>query len=673
MSFPATDSNATTALQPSLKLSDRVGYVLIMLATGFAAFFVLQSQPLQSANDRSRWCTVWSLVERGTYQIDEIDKVPQWSTIDKVRHRQNDNQPWHFYSSKPPLLSTMVAGLYWLERNTFGYGLVSDGPLVSRCLLLIINVIPWCLALIAFRGSIKLLGINGLPQWLILVAAGWGSMLSPFLTTLNNHTPAAICLVFCLSAIVRLSVNQQKRLTDFATVGLTAALVVCFELPAALFGVISFLFVVFIDWKKTVRAYVPAAIIPLAAFFITNWICTGGIKPFYAYYGTEKYVYVHEGVPSYWANPQGIDANTESPVVYLFHCVIGHHGVLSITPVFLLTLVGWLLVFLKRIRRKGGGSKDSGIRSVEEETMLLVVAMGSMLSAAILAFYLSRTQNYNYGGNSAALRWMLWLTPFWWYGMIVPVKALSRSKTGVVLTGLLLSMSVYSSVYSIQRPWQPGWIYQRMANAGLIDYRTKTPPFDPPRYSILGSIPESTIGEWESSSGDGNRSVRIESFQQVMIDQQIVIPLQIEVVSNGAKKTASVVVRMEQFRKGLNIRTWLRSSLPNQQVLLGSPDRWVWDLLRGLPVSRAYNAETPRFLKYTRSSGQKWALRCDRGAARVQAMDPDTGPYWQRCDVYYSGEVPFGVAAWFISTTGQGLQETGNVRAESWVARKLPE
>src|SRR4051812_39597448 len=63
--------------------------------------------PMLSANDRSRWCTVWSLAERGTFQIDEIIRYPGWSTIDMVRQQE------HFYSSKPPLLPVCVAGLYW--------------------------------------------------------------------------------------------------------------------------------------------------------------------------------------------------------------------------------------------------------------------------------------------------------------------------------------------------------------------------------------------------------------------------------------------------------------------------------------------------------------------------------------------------------------------------------
>ena len=183
---------------------DSVGTAIIVAASCFVVYAVLQAEPLQSANDRSRWCTIWSLVERGTYQIDEIDSVARWSTIDKVRHRENDQGPYHFYSSKPPLFPTMVAGLYWFEKQTLGYTLLKDTATVTRLILLLVNALPMLLALFALRRSLQLIEVSDTTRWLLLVTAGFGSMLNPFLTTLNNHTPAAVCLLFSLTAIIRL-------------------------------------------------------------------------------------------------------------------------------------------------------------------------------------------------------------------------------------------------------------------------------------------------------------------------------------------------------------------------------------------------------------------------------------------------------------------------------------
>ncbi|MDG1894997.1 MAG: hypothetical protein P8J37_08815 [Fuerstiella sp.] len=655
--------------------TDKVSLVLILSAIAVALVAVLNSTPLQSANDRSRWCTVWSLVERGTYRIDEIDAVPQWSTIDKVRHRTSPDKPWHFYSSKPPLFPTVVAGLYWIERQTLGYDLREHTTFVTRLLLILVNVLPFLAALLSLRQSLRHTGIADCARWFILIAAGFGSMLNPFLTTLNNHTPAAVCVMFCLAAMVRIRSANTPASGDFAIVGLTAALTCCLELPAALFGLLTFMLLVKVDWKTTARFYVPAAIIPLAAFFITNWICTGGIKPFYAYYGTEKYVYVHEGVPSYWSHPQGIDANNESPGVYLFHCVLGHHGILAMTPVFLLTGVGWLL----------------GPFTDRRAALRVIWSLGAGLSFVILCFYLSRTQNYNYGGNSSALRWMLWLTPFWWYGMIPAVERFSRNRSGMLLCVALLAPSIYSPAYSLTTPWKPGWVYQRMEHAGWINYRTTTPPFDPPRYSILGDLPTESGASSQWKNGD--RRISLEVVFHVKLSDQPAIILKL---SRGLGRSIAgdpgqgietaetprvLVVLPNAKNAGKDISHWLRewkTSLPADvgvlrdvsSASLSQPAQEIVQLLRGLPGPRPYNAESPRYFRYIRRSGEKWALRCQRGASRVAFDDPEHGRCWQRCDVLYCDELPFGVAQWRITVVKSSTNTV--LRSENWTCTTLP-
>ena len=116
--------------------------LLITVACGQSLAAIMNSAPLQSANDRSRWCTVWSLVEEGTYQIDTINERPGWSSIDKVRHQD------HFYSSKPPLFPTMVAGIYWFIKTTTGLNLDRNLHDVAHLILIAVNLIPMLMALL---------------------------------------------------------------------------------------------------------------------------------------------------------------------------------------------------------------------------------------------------------------------------------------------------------------------------------------------------------------------------------------------------------------------------------------------------------------------------------------------------------------------------------------------
>ena len=53
--------------------------------------------PFLSANDRSRWCNVASLLDYGTYEIDRVIKRKGWDSIDKVSHYGRDGKQ-HFYS-----------------------------------------------------------------------------------------------------------------------------------------------------------------------------------------------------------------------------------------------------------------------------------------------------------------------------------------------------------------------------------------------------------------------------------------------------------------------------------------------------------------------------------------------------------------------------------------------
>ena len=92
-----------------------------------------------SANDRSRWATVASLVERGTYEIDQQISITNpihrnrrpWNSIDKVKHLGKDGKQ-HFYSSKPPLLATVVAAIYWAVYQVTGMTLTQQPLYVPR-------------------------------------------------------------------------------------------------------------------------------------------------------------------------------------------------------------------------------------------------------------------------------------------------------------------------------------------------------------------------------------------------------------------------------------------------------------------------------------------------------------------------------------------------------------
>ena len=651
MTEPATSECAPKHCPRSITV---VEHILILAATGLIFAAILRAPPLQSANDRSRWATVWSLVERGTFQIDEIDRYARWSTIDKVRYRSNETESWHFYSSKPPLLSVIVAGLYAIERWTLGHGLFHETQFVTRLLLLIVNGLPFWLVLLALSRCLIVLGASLPARLFVVAAAGFASMLNPYLTTLNNHTPAAACAMFAVMAAVELLTRRQQDFSassleklsgrPFVNLGLFAALTCCFELPAALMGMLAFVLAAAIDRRKTLTHFLPAAVVPLAAFFVTNWLATGGIKPFYASYGSETYIYEHNGIPSYWTNPRDLDANQESTAVYLFHCVLGHHGLLSLTPVLWLSICGWCFM--------GCRKADTARRGI--------ILTGAFLSTVTLGFYLTRTQNYNYGGNSVGLRWMLWLSPFWWIAMAPAVEKL-KSRSSRTLAGLLLLASVISVSWSLHSPWRPSWLYDQMQSYGWIQYRTPPEPFAAPRSSVFGSMPSATgtMMQWKSSDGE---LLTIEVSDEQPIEGVLRYDITLgdssaelfgfeldlaawtergEVVARGPRSTAV---------KGFE---WLASGFPDA----GSSQREQ-------VIRRVFNPAGLLWVPSVSDPARAW--KTERAATRVVAEDPVFGECNYRCDVLYCDQLPFGVLQWKLQTS---LNSTGEViKTKTWIA-----
>ncbi len=647
MAIPSAD---TSEAQRSSTWAETL---LILLMTAMAAIAVLQAEPLQSANDRSRWATVWSLVERNTWYIDEIDQSPRWTTIDKVRTRDEASDTWHFYSSKPPFLSVLVAGLYALQKVTLGYGMFSNTEFVSRLLLLFVNVLPFCLALFSLRGTLRLLGASTIARMFILLAAGPGSISTPYLTTLNNHTPAVACVVLAISAAVRLLMQRAGR--DFALLGFFAAMTTCFELPAAQLGLASFLLAVVLCRRQTLRFYVPAAALPLVFFFVTNWMATGSLKPFYATYGTETYVYTHNGIPSYWSDPRDLDANTESTGVYLFHCLLGHHGLFSLTPILLLSLP-W--PFLLRRRLASTTVADSTADPQQQQRALKVMLLaGTAMSLITLGFYLSRTQNYNYGGNSVGLRWMLWLSPFWWLAMIPVLQRPGRFVLAVAL--LLLMISTGTVQWSMTTPWRPSWLYAQMEARGWITYRTPRLPFEPPRLSVFSG--QRTAGEtatFVSSRGDRVR------FEVRAAESGSTVVYVTEAVLSGQQLIPSTDLDAFPLNNpGQPLRGKSEIVLTDAQQVL---DATIRSMFGQAPSIRPYANAGPIYTPSRDDPETAW--KTVRAARRTQLEHPVLGNVIERVDVRYCDELPLGVLKWQLTITAANGVDI--LHAETWQAER---
>ena len=150
----------------------------------------------------------------------------------------------------------------------------------------------------------------------------------------------------------------------------------------------------------------------------------------------------------------GVDRGERSRLVYATHTLVGHHGVFSLTPIWILSVIGCLVL------TRG---TDRGWR--------LLGALVLALTIVCLAFYISRPLfDRNYGGVSCGFRWMFWLIPLWLLGLVPAVNSLMRSTWGVVLALCLLAVSVFSATYAAWNPWSHPWLFHLGTAAGWWQY-----------------------------------------------------------------------------------------------------------------------------------------------------------------------------------------------------------
>ena len=415
-------------------------------------------RPCLSANDRSRWLAIRALVEQGTYAIEGVHDRQRWNTIDMVQHRGRDGE-LHLYSSKPPLLITLLAGQYWLIHQATGMTLEENTYTIVRLMLITTNILPMVLMFTLLTHIVERFGTSDWGRLFTVAAGTLGTFLTTFAVVLNNHIVGAVSATVALYAFLRIWCDGDHRLRYYLLAGCAAAFTAANELPALAFFALIALALFSRNRGAWLVGFAPAAAMVIVAFFATNYIAHNSLRPPYMHRSEDpadnwyRYTYTVDGVEneSYWQNRQGIDRGEPSRADYALHVLVGHHGIFSLSPIWLLSMVGiamWLW----------GGT-------TEQRQIALGVAL---LTAICLVFFIVQREqpDRNYGGMTSGFRWMFWFAPLWLTTMLPAADRLGRSPFGRALALSLLAMSVLSVSYPTWNPWTQPWIYDWMDACG---------------------------------------------------------------------------------------------------------------------------------------------------------------------------------------------------------------
>jgi len=383
---------------------------LMMLASLIMVIWNLQEGSLENAYTGSRYATIESLVDYGTYYIDRSRYV---RTIDKMKVGD------HYISSKPPLLATIGAGVYWVYENLTGKTIARHEGDVVRTVSFWMGAVPHLIFLIYFYRLCRLLFRRQLSVLVAMAGACFAYLGVGYATLINNHSFAAALTVCGLYYAARIRLERDVKPYHWPLAGFILGVGPAIDPPGlAIMGALA-LYLFMYDRRKTLVWFLPALLPGVLLHFVLAYQITGSLKLFY--FNSELKAF--KGF--YFKNAGGIDGLKEPKYVYAFNTLLGHHGLFSMTPLYCFGL--YELVRSIKVRRLLGVS---------------LVCAGTIV--AFLGFFIFRTRNY--GGWCVGMRWFVPIMPLLllYFGLWVDRVRLSRP----LWTAVLLAFGV--SCFNVQ-------------------------------------------------------------------------------------------------------------------------------------------------------------------------------------------------------------------------------
>jgi hypothetical protein len=255
---------------------------------------------------------------------------------------------------------------------------------------------------------------------------------------------------------------------------------------------------------------------------------------------------------------------------------------------------------------------------------------------------LSKTANYNYGGVSVALRWMLWLTPFWLMSMLPVFVRWGQTRWLRSVAVVFLVISAFSAWYPANAPWAQNWIFNWMQQARWIDYSDPPPRFTHKHYTWIGQLPEGPLqpdywvilatvtaeGEFEQLElrdagpiGDRHRAITVTRHS-----------------GSSPQTEVSYVLDTVAFGAGQPVEEFLLRRTTDSQLTEAD-----LNFFRGMPRRMQYVSSRIRYVKLPIRTD---AFRCQVGYTAVEGTSITGKEHHVIRDVWYTEEIPFGVLQW---------------------------
>lgn len=404
-------------------------FVILILAV-----FITTKPYVLGQNDLSRYYAIMALTERHTFAVDFANHP----FVDAVyAHGQ-------YYSSKPPVLSLLGAGVYWVMYHFFQQKLYISTT-HENISIYFINLIliggSIILLIVFFYKSLKYFNLGEKNRYFLSSILVLSTLIFSYSGGLNNHIPCAALIFVAFYYLLKQIKEGYSRGRAFVSGFFLAAAFAVEPLSSIFFIFCLFIFQFFnYNFRRRILYYI-LGLAPMFIFYaLLNIISIGRLLPTYFY----KDLYNFPG--SYWLNPIGFDLISQPKIEYLFNLLFGTHGLFIYSPILIFFFYGLKKIIMNQ--------ENKEIKSL---TYAIVV------SIIIYIFSVVFITN-NFGGDAYGARWFISFIPLLFFYLAIYYPEIKKR-----LHILFVLLLVFSLIFSVIGYLQP-WSFNAVTMGGKIYY-----------------------------------------------------------------------------------------------------------------------------------------------------------------------------------------------------------
>ena len=378
------------------------------------------------------------------------NELGQWASVSVlIDGVQNTNDSWlgsHVQlDALPSPFVTLVAVLYKVAQTALPVSLAEAPIATTRLVMAMVNLPLLAIFLAAMSACIEKVGSSNWSRYCCVAIACFATMLLPLTSSLNSLLPAATATAVTMWLYLYVADRFEELFVlspkHCAIAGFTAVLAGAFDVLAAVMIVPWLVLFARLD-RDVVKQFLAGAGLGLA-FTIGSFaigmlgtkVQTGGFQE-----GSTL-----TAVSTVAEDAMVADSNVNEPstgrVSKALHSVVGHHGLFSLTPLWLLLPVAF--------------TRGMQLEPAEFRRLTVVV-----IAVSIVGFLVSLGFAFLGEGRSQQvyLSRLVWMIPLWLLMLVPTIEELSDSRLGKLIVIALVSNCVLSAVFAFPAVSKSPWL-----------------------------------------------------------------------------------------------------------------------------------------------------------------------------------------------------------------------